>query len=362
MDESLYFSSKIKNMGFLGEIRKLLFGVQSVSKSGAEKVAVKAEEIGEDILEKGAETLSKGKEIAGDVVGKAGAKLGDLSESMGDKLADLKDKAKGILDDAGNSESAQKAGDFTEKVGKKVMEVGGEAAEKAADLSEKVGEKVLDAKDKIMEKASEIGEKLSDKYDETYEKAKALEAQEALEPKGEFADTPLDAGGSLLEGSDDFFAKAEKYAEGEYSDKSTMKVGDTEIKLPEPDSQKELGKVAGMVDGDGDGNELVDDAIIIEDSTDDVMALEAPDAPEVVDVQAAKGFDEVPMITNVEVNVEEKAIDAKDSIQDKLSEIASETKAAAGDMASQANDTIKDVTSQKLSEMEDMMDSMGEEE
>ena len=193
-----------------------------------------------------------------------------------------------------------------------------------------------------MEKANEIGEKLSDKYDETYEKAKALEAQEALEPKGEFADTPLDAGGSLLDGTDDFFSKAERYAEGDYSDKNSMKVGDTEISLPSGESTKELGKVAGMEDIDGDGNELVDDAIIIEDEP---LALDAPD-----------------VVSDAVTAAEDKVTDIVESAEAKVGETIQSAKDAAANMAGQANDKISEISSNKLSEMEDMMDSMGEEE
>lgn len=335
-------------MGFLGEIRKLLFGVKSVSKSGAEKVADKSMEIGEDILEKGSEVLGKGKEFAGDVVGKGTEKLGDLGESVGNKLSDLKDKAKGILDNVSESDTAKKAGEFTENVGEKVMEVGGKAAEKAADLSEKVGSKVLDAKDKLMEKANELGDKLSDKYDETYEKAKELEAQEALEPKGEFADTPLDAGGSLLEDTDDFFSKAERYAEGDYSDKGKVTIGDAEITLPEGNSAKEMGKVAGMTDIDGDGNELVDDAIIIEDDA-EILALDAPDAIS-------------EKVTDIKDSATEKVSEMVDKTEQKITDIVDGTKDAAKGIASEANDKLSEVSSQKLSEMEDMMDAMGEEE
>ena len=386
IDESLYFSLKIKNMGFLGEIRKLLFGVKSVTKSGAEKVADKSVEIGGEILDKGADTYQKGKEIAGDVMGKAADKFDDVKDTVGDKLADLKDRAKNILDDAGSSETAQKAGDFTEKVGKKVMEVGGDAAEKAADLSEKVGDKVIKAKDAIMGKAEEIGDKLSDKYDETYEKAKAMEAEEALNPKGEFADTKLDAGGSLLEGSDDFFAKAERFAEGEYHDKDKVVIGDAEITKPEGAKEKEMAKLAGFEDADGDGNDLVDDAIIVED---DQLALPADDgdvtdavsdqlesaeekAADLASIASEKAGDAVDSVKEaaggIMDSVKEKAENVADAAAEKASSVidsakdaVSNVKDSAADMAKQASAKIDEVTGDKLDDMEDMMDKMADE-
>ena len=70
-------------MGFLGEIRKLLFGVKSVSKSGAEKAVNYGKEVGEDIIEKGSQVYEKGKDMAEDAF-----------ESAGEKLGALKNKAK----------------------------------------------------------------------------------------------------------------------------------------------------------------------------------------------------------------------------------------------------------------------------
>lgn len=263
-------------MGFLGEFRKLLFGVKSVSKSGAKKVADKSKDIGEDILDTGQDAFETGKE-----------KLGDIGEKVVDGLGDLKEKAKDFTSDITESlsknETVKKAGDFTEKVGAEVIEKGGEMMEKAGEISEKVGEKVLKAKDRLMEEAEKVGEKLKDKYDETYEKALELEKEEALEGDSEFADTPLDAGGSLIEDTDDFFSRAEKFAKGDYTGKQDnvrvntpvelpkedieiiKEEGDVTIsKLPSPDKKK-LADAAGFKDLDGDGNELVDDAIIEEE-------------------------------------------------------------------------------------------------
>ncbi len=282
-------------MGFLGEIRKLLFGVKSVTKSGAGKVADKSQELGEELLERGSKAYTKGKDVAEDAVENASDKFSDIVEKAKDKISDISDlvsvnetvdKAADFTEDVGKkvlaqgSKAASSTIEFAEKVGKKVMDVGGDAIEKAGDVSEKVGEKMLDAKDKLMDRAQEVSDKISDKFDETYEKAKKLEAEEALEGDSKYADKPIDIDESLLEDSDDFFAKAEKYAEGNYSGKADkvkfdqetdemtkeLKVGETTISLPEGDKQKkEMAKAAGFEDLDGDGNEVVDDAIIVED-------------------------------------------------------------------------------------------------
>lgn len=256
-------------MGFLSEIKKLLFASKSVAKHQGEKGI----EYG---MEKGAEIASKGKDVLSDVGGeimdktsglrdavldKSGDTLGSLKDTAGDALGSLKDTASGAYDSLADNELVNKAGDFAEDVGGKVMETGGELLDKAGDL-----------KDNLVEKAGELKDMASEKLDETYEKAKAFEAEEALKPKGEFAEETLTAGGSLLDGTDDFFSKADKFAEGDYGafseGKTTISKPDN-LELPE----KPAVVAAGFEDLDGDGNEIIDDAQIVEDVTEEKTLL-----------------------------------------------------------------------------------------
>ena len=62
-----------------------------------------------------------------------------------------------------------------------------------------------------------------------------------------------------MEGKDDFFAKASQYADGDYDAFSEGK-----ITVTDNTSDKQPSKTAGQDDHDGDGNELIDDAIIVE--------------------------------------------------------------------------------------------------
>lgn len=257
-------------MGFLSEIKKLLFASKSVAKHQGEKGI----EYG---MEKGAEIASKGKDVLEDVGGNildkttglrdavleksgdtlgslkdtAGDTLGSLKDTAGDALGSLKDTASKTYDDLADNELVNKAGDFAENVGSKVIETGGDLLDKAGDV-----------KDDLVEKAKVVTDKMSDKLDETYEKAKAFEAEEALKPKGEFAEDTIDAGGSLLEGTDDFFSKADKYADGDYGafseGKTTISKPDN-LELPE----KPAVVAAGFEDLDGDGDEIIDDAVVI---------------------------------------------------------------------------------------------------
>lgn len=160
----------------------------------------------------------------------------------------------------------KKAGAIAENVGSKVMETGSAALGKASEISENVGAKVLDAsdsawdkigtaKDALAEKAKEVVGDLSQKFDETVNKAETFLAEEKATPKKEFADETLTTGPDLLASKDDFFAKAGQFADGNYDAFSEGKITVTD---------KPASKAAGQDDHDGDGNELIDDAIIVE--------------------------------------------------------------------------------------------------
>lgn len=251
-------------MGFLSEIKKLLFVKQSVAKSAAEKTT-------EFVGDKGSEMLSKSKDILSDGVEMVGDKTSGLRDSILDKGGDVfdtvKDTAGNMVDTIKDNEFVQdateKVGSFTESVGSVVMDKGGDALDKGKVVAEDLGSKVLDVKDTVVEKAMDVKDKLGDKFDETLAKAEKFEAEEAAKPKREFGETTIDTGGSLLEGTDDFFSKADRFADGDYGAVSEGKTKILEERLDI--TPKDPGKAAGFIDLDGDGDEIVDDAIIIDD-------------------------------------------------------------------------------------------------
>lgn len=188
-------------------------------------------------------------------------------------------------------EAAKKAGDFVEDVGEEVLEKGGELAEKLGQTAEKVGGKVLDAADEIggelkkkagdlFEKAREAGSKLEGKAESLFEKAQQEAAKEAesmdeivekTQKMGEELKKKVEdrAAGrkeesdSLLGGTDSFFDRARRFAEGDYHNEGA-RTGDMKISK-DPDFKpkpKKEGTVPGFEDLDGDGDELIDDAII----------------------------------------------------------------------------------------------------
>ena len=66
-----------------------------------------------------------------------------------------------------------------------------------------------------------------------------------------------------LGGFDSFFDKAQRYADGDYHDEGGKEM---QIKKdPDYKPREKEGKVRGFEDLDGDGDEIIDDAIIDED-------------------------------------------------------------------------------------------------
>ena len=265
-------------MGFLSEIKKLLFVNKSVAKSAADKTKDYA-------AEKGSEIIGKTGDVMSDLGDSVLEKTSGLRDSVLDKGADLLSKSKdtfeSLSDKVGNNDMVNTAKDMTESVGEKLMEkgeiigdklkdlsgdvgeklaeIGGDLGEKFGETSETVGAKVLEAKDKLVEKAQEVSGKVGEKLDETIKKAEAFQAEQDAKPKREFAEDDLDAGGSILDGTDDFFSKAEKFAEGDHG---TFSEGKVTISDKIEAVAKDPAKAAGFEDLDGDGNELIDDAII----------------------------------------------------------------------------------------------------
>ncbi|MBK7335637.1 MAG: hypothetical protein IPJ00_05510 [Saprospirales bacterium] len=91
---------------------------------------------------------------------------------------------------------------------------------------------------------------------------------EFVEKAKEFSDEPPKTTAKLsqseLSGKDDFFEKAKRFAEGDYH--NTGKKEEGKITLSQdPDhvaKKKKEGEIKGFDDHDGDGDHLIDDAII----------------------------------------------------------------------------------------------------
>jgi ElaB/YqjD/DUF883 family membrane-anchored ribosome-binding protein len=226
----------------------------------------------------------------------------DLWEKGRKKSAEILEKA-----DKATEKLREKAGEATEKIV--------DQTDKAWEKAEDVGEKLVEKSDQLWEKAEDVGEKVFDKakdlaekgkswLEELSDKAEAEKAQEKKErdifeqahsetEKSDVEDTLSEAeklagdiekkvrdtsdsrgSDSTLTGKDDFFERARRFAEGDYHNtgkndpkpEGTISISDDDNPPPR---KKDGGKLPGFEDHDGDGNELIDDAILDDEDTDE---------------------------------------------------------------------------------------------
>lgn len=257
-----------------------------------------AENLVEEAWETGSDLVDKAKKAAGEYFGpeeEAPKKDTPLFEAGFDKDENTAEASKSKVAEMGNSvvkvagEASKKVQEVTEKVGTKVIEEGSKAWDAFQETSEKVGEKIFEVGGevggKLLEKASEIGEKVKGKFDDLVEKANAeaskdqevldklaAEAklkQEELErriqersAKSNVENLAEDKEKAPLGGFDSFFDKADRFAKGDYHNE-----GDGKPKLsvdPNYQAKKKEGNLKGFEDLDGDGDDLIDDAIVEE--------------------------------------------------------------------------------------------------
>ena len=340
-------------MGIFSEIKKLFWTSSAVAKSAADKGFDTIKDAGEDLMEKsvdlgaslkdkagdfGGDLLEKTEGLGGSIMDKAGDiggslkdKAGDLGGELIEKTGGLRDailhSAEGTMNMVNKSETLKKAAATTEKIGEQVLSKGeelmtkGEEAvgalgskilgednvnvDKLKNFTEQVGDKVMDAKDSLVEKAGEVVGDIQDKIDETVIAGKKQDAMEAATPQKDLQEVLDENEGSLLDGKDDFFSKAAAYADGNYHGEEEGKITIEEVT---DTVKKEPARAAGFTDHDGDGNEMVDDAII-----ESANALPAADV--VVSETAADAVNDITgAVDNIADIAADKISGAKDGI------------------------------------------------
>ena len=179
------------------------------------------------------------------------------------EVADKADKlASPTLDAAARAGLAakEKLGDLSETVGKKVLEVGDDVLERAARTGATAKDKFGD----FVVHASRESEKM--RMEDAIEDAKrAAEQAEARAKAFGGKEAERDTSESTLSGTGSFFERASRFADGDYTNE-----GGKEMTIGrDPDATKQIkgGKIQGFDDADGDGDSLIDDAIIEEDDT-----------------------------------------------------------------------------------------------
>ena len=261
-------------MSTFGWIKRVLFGAESLAKSGARKGKEEATEL-----------YNEGKERAEQLAELSKEKLVDLKDNVSNKAEDVKENIGEFFEDLGSTTAplANKAAQATENAKEALSSAGeklGNLGEKVIDATDSAWDTIADKSKDIIETTSEkvgdIKEAISEKVDDMYTKAKALEEQEAIEdaqsPTGIYEGSTHNEAleGSMLEGTDDFFSKADAYAKGEYD---KVVEGKVEIQEKVEDRIEEAVEkvednigVKGFEDRDGDGDEITDDAEIVEDT------------------------------------------------------------------------------------------------
>ena len=188
-------------------------------------------------------------------------KAGDVAENVGGKILDtgkvVTEKAGNVAENVGSkileSDAVQKAGDVAENVGGKILDTGGDAVDAFKGASENVGEKILDtggdlankaagaaavigggilaAGSGLVDKAKEVLENPEQSIDSAVEKAKGLaeDVIDKVKNGGELSDKVGydDLDKSTLEGTDDFFSRADRFAKGDYHNEGANKAEDT---------------------------------------------------------------------------------------------------------------------------------------
>lgn len=269
-------------MGIWNDVKRLFFVKKSVAGSAGKKVADQSKETFKDLKEEAQAAWEKAKDVGEDVLDRTADKIDqivhetDLDQTL-EKAKAFTRKMTGSTDERSSApvDSAETTGDnidksdseqqeWIEKAGYKAAELGHSAKETFKEVSEKVGKKAMDLSEEIADKARDLAGKIDEKLSEISEKAEKMRREEASEDK-KWEDSPTrhdenpDLTSSTLEGKDDFFAKAEKFASGK-----PMEPVDKPIPSDPTGVDKPVSKAYGFEDLDGDGNEIIDDAIIDE--------------------------------------------------------------------------------------------------
>ena len=221
-------------MGIISDFKRLFWVKKAVAKSAAEKAAEKGREFGEDIADKASVAWDKARDKAEDL----GEKLTSKREAADpwdqkDDWVPRDPKPESTAHKVGDKlgEAAEKIGDAAEKTWDKAKVEGKELLDKAVKTSDKIWEKAEDVGEDIWSKAKDVAGKANEKFqegvDSMLEKAKDLdkkieEERDKIDPNRDgWAATPVNEKlrehSSTLKGKDDFFEKAERFAEGDYS-------------------------------------------------------------------------------------------------------------------------------------------------
>ncbi len=148
------------------------------------------------------------------------------------------------------------------RTGLAAKEQAGKLGDEILDRAAKAGASLKGKTDAFIDHANREAEKM--KLEDSIREAKAAAEQaEARARAFDGKEGERKAGNSTLSGTDSFFDRADRFASGDYHNE-----GGKEVRVQDdPDYQpkKKSDLIAGFLDTDGDGDSLIDDAIIEEE-------------------------------------------------------------------------------------------------
>lgn len=300
-------------MPLFNDLKKIFFGAKSIAKHQAERGREVADEAGRELADQGGELLDLTKAAALNLAAKAPAYIAKGKEALSD-LGDAvykathdtttptpnssQDALEKIDEDItfgklnlSQEKDAPKSGsiDFEEDLQRAETAISkeptalGKAANATLDSAARAGNAAKDAAsrvgDQLLDRAATAGARLKGKTDDFIDHAnreaekmkleesilKAKAAAEQAEARARVFDgkeaTKDDE--STLSGTDSFFDRADRFARGDYHNEGgkDMRVQDD----PNYKPRKKSDLIAGFDDTDGDGDSLIDDAIIEEE-------------------------------------------------------------------------------------------------
>lgn len=252
-------------MGIKNFFSKLFF-TENEDKSLGDKVQEKAEQAGQFAEKVGKDVLDTAKPVLD--------KLQQNTEHVG----------KVVLENS--KEWTDKAGTFTEDVGRKVMDTTETLWNTMKENAEDLGKKILNKEEDVPKETPDVfssGQSTGSKYDNLFNDTDSTSTNKVnsdVHKKEEKPFVPKEDPFKKYDNSHEksshldelkskgtvggsFFDKAEAFAEGRYDD-----VKDSFIQEDETSGEKKNrfdGKIYGFEDQDGDGDPLIDDAIIDHD-------------------------------------------------------------------------------------------------
>lgn len=265
-------------MGLINDLKQLLFGTKSVAKSAMNSAETPVNPVAEPPATDEVAALFESEPVASPVAEETETQLdfGLLDSEQGVEEAPSRPVAErepGLIEQLGERILNKGA-----EAGHSLLDKGEAATEKLGELSEKVGKQVLEKGGDLLEKVQKSANELLDKAQADAEKAQAASTKspesilakakamgdkiEALaqDKNRDFTDSLSENKGSKLDEMDDFFQKAQRFAEGDYGKEGAVKLSKSQDTAPE-----KQGRTHGFSDHDGDGDDLFDDAIIDED-------------------------------------------------------------------------------------------------